>query len=124
EHEALWFRQSVDASDPLDSAHFYRINRHTFIRAHLAIPVSVPALAGSADHVGDAFHGSNANPQAGSLNRICDSRRTPLESAQKWSGVEMEDVDRVRCRLGRLCNLRGERRISSIVCAVSDFVSP
>src|ERR1700736_1262924 len=120
EDESASIRQILDAGNCLDGANLPRFDRYALSRAYVAVFGAVVALDRSTDLVRSVECDPAWHPKIGPSDGIRDPGSAALAGVTRRHSLANEDVDRAsRCR-ARLRNLRRERRIPSIICAVTD----
>lgn len=123
EHEAASIRQILDAGNCLDGDNLSWFNRYALGRAHLAVFGPVSALDRSTDLARGIERDPAWYPETRASNRIRGPGNAALARVARRYSLADEGVALVSRRRARQRNLRGERRISSIVCAITDRIA-
>ena len=122
EHEAASIRQILDAGNCLDGGNLPRFDRYALGRAHLAVSGAVSPLDRSTDLARGIERDPAWHPKTRASDRIRDPGNAALARVARGHSLANEDVALVSCRWARQRNLCRERRISSIVCAITDRI--
>src|SRR6266446_3506956 len=123
EHEDGSIRQILDAGNCLDGDNLPWFDRYALGRAHLAVSGAVSPLDRSTDLARGIERDPAWHPKTRASDRIRDPGNAALACVARRHSLADEDVDLVsRCR-ARQRNLCRERRISSIVCAITDRIA-